>query len=156
MSPAVGHAAERRHLPDRRPPPMMVAILESIMPAWAIYTFAALALATLLATPALAEHTAVQEVACQPGGEVQLARDGTVTACRLAAAAELLVGAGGGNARAACAAGAQVEFHRNGYLSFCNPSGVAATYLGRGGRSTQCRGGSRIAFDESGVLEYCS
>ena len=126
------------------------------MPAWAIYTFGALALVVLVALPARAEHTGVQEVACQPGGEIQLARDGTVTACRLAAAAELLVGTGGGNERAACAAGAQVEFHRNGYLSFCNPSGVAATYLGRNGRSTQCRGGSRIAFDETGVLEYCS
>src|SRR3954452_9214735 len=126
MSPRGGHAAERRHLPDRRPPPMMTAVLESIMPAWAIYTFGALALAVLLALPALAEHTAVQEVACQPGGEVQLARDGNVTAGRLAAGAGLLVGAGGRNSRAACAAGAQVELHRTGYLSFCNPSGVAA------------------------------
>src|SRR3954449_548290 len=112
MSPRGGHAAERRHLPDRRPPPMMTAVLESIMPAWAIYTFGALALAVLMASPALAEHTAVQEVACQPGGEVQLARDGTVTACRLAAAAELLVGTGGGHPRAGRAARAPARVPR--------------------------------------------
>jgi hypothetical protein len=129
---------------------------ESMMPAPAFHIVAALTLALVTPSTARAEHTAVQEVACQPGSELQLARDGTVTACRLAAAAELLVGTGGGNAGAACAAGAQVEFHRNGYLAFCNPSGTASTFLDRGRRSTRCRAGSRIAFDEAGVLEYCS
>ena len=126
------------------------------MPASAVVTFGGLALALLLSHPALADRTAVQEVACQPGRELQLAGDGTVVACRIAQTAELLVGPGSGNPTAACAAGAQVEFHRNGYLAFCNPSGQPASYFGRGGRSTPCRGGSRLAFDEDGVLEYCS
>ena len=72
----------------------------------------------------MAERTAVQEVACQPGRELLLASDGTVSACRIAAAADLLVAPDAGNDKAACAAGAQVEFHRNGYLSFCNPVGA--------------------------------
>ena len=126
------------------------------MPAWAVRAFGALALALLISPPAMAERTAVQEVACQPGRELLLASDGTVSACRIAAAADLLVAPDAGNAKAACAAGAQVEFHRNGYLSFCNPVGPAAAYVARGGRATRCRAGSRIAFDENGVLEYCS
>jgi hypothetical protein len=135
---------------------MMAAALESIMPASAVVAFGGLALALLLSQPALADRTAVQAVACQPGRELQLAGDGTVVACRIAEAAELLVAPDSGNRAAACAAGAQVEFHRNGYLAFCNPSGAPATYRGRGGRSTPCRGSSRLAFDEDGVLEYCS
>jgi hypothetical protein len=134
----------------------MAAAWESIMPAWAVCAFVGLALALVSTAPALAERTAVQEVDCQPGRELLLAGDGTVSACRIEAAAELLVAPGGGNAAAGCAAGAQVEFHRNGYLAFCNPAGPAASYLGRGGRATSCRAGARVAFDESGVLEYCS
>ena len=126
------------------------------MPAWAVRAFAVLAWLAAGSHPALAERTLVQEVPCQPGRELLLASDGTVSACRIAAAAELLVAPQGGNVSAGCAAGAQVEFHRNGYLSFCNPSGAAATYAGRGGRATPCRAGGRVAFDERGVLEYCS
>ena len=126
------------------------------MPAWAVRALEALALALLTCGPALAERTAVQDVACEPGPELRLASDGTVSACRIEAAAELLVAPEGGNAKAGCAGGAQVEFHRNGYLSFCNPSGPAASYVARGGRATRCRAGSRVAFDEKGVLEYCS
>ena len=100
------------------------------MPAWAVRAFGALALALLISAPAQAERTAVQEVACQPGPELLLASDGTVSACRIAAAADLLVAPDAGNGKAGCAAGAQVEFHRNGYLSFCNPSGPAAAYVG--------------------------
>ena len=83
---------------------------------------------------------------------MQLARDGTVSACRLAAAAELLVGTGGGNPKVACAAGAQVEFHRNGYLSFCNPSrrGRHLPHPQRPHAPSAARG-ARVAFDENGV-----
>ena len=111
-----------------------------------------------LALPALAaaERTGVQEVPCEPGRELRLARDGTVSACRLATAAELLVGPAAGNGKITCAAGGQVEFHRNGYLSFCDPAGAAGTYVTRGRRSTSCRSDSRVAFDENGYLEYCS
>jgi hypothetical protein len=105
---------------------------------------------------AAAERTGVQEVPCEPGRELRLARDGTVSACRLAAAAELLVGPAAGNGKITCAAGSQVEFHRNGYLSFCDPAGAAGTYVTRGRRSTSCRSNSRVAFDENGYLEYCS
>lgn len=126
------------------------------MSAWVVRTFGALALASAACAPAMAERTAVQEVACAPGADLRLAGDGTVSACRIEAAADLLVAPGAGNAMAACAAGAQVEFHRNGYLAFCNPSGPAATYVGRSGRATRCQAGSRLAFDERGLLEYCS
>lgn len=126
------------------------------MPAWAVRALGALALALVTHSPALAERTAVQDVVCQPGRELLLASDGTVSACRIETAANLMVAPDAGNDKAACAAGAQVEFHRNGYLSFCNPSGPAASYVARGGRATRCRPGSRIAFDEKGVLEYCS
>ena len=56
--------------------------------------------------PALAERTAVQEVPCEPGPDRQLARDGTLVACRLAAAAGLLVGPAAGNADAVTPGGA--------------------------------------------------
>ncbi len=135
---------------------MMAAIWESIMPAWAVCTFGGLALGLVISAPAAADGTAVQNVGCQPGRELLLASDGTVSACRIEAATELLVAPGAGNEKATCAGGAQVEFHRNGYLSFCNPSGPAAAYVDRSGRQTRCRAGSRIAFDERGVLEYCS
>src|SRR5215207_3446118 len=86
-------------------------------------------LALLPSKPALAERTAVQEVPCQPGPDRQLARDGTLVACRLAAPATLLVGPAAGNGEVACAGGARAEFHRNGYLSFCDPAGADASYL---------------------------
>lgn len=106
--------------------------------------------------PVLAEVTSVQEVPCEPGRELRLARDGSVSACRVTAAAEFLVGPAAGNGKVTCAAGAEVEFHRNGYLSFCDPAGAAGTYSTRSRRSTTCRSGSRVAFDENGYLEYCS
>jgi hypothetical protein len=135
----------------------MAATRESMMPAWAVRAWWwGLALTLLLSSPALAERTAVQEVPCQPGPDRQLARDGALVACRLAAAAELLVGPAAGNAAIACSAGGRVEFHRNGYLSFCDPAGGAASYLTRGRGSTQCRSKARVAFDEDGHLEYCS
>ncbi len=127
------------------------------MPASAVYTYLGLALTLLLPVAALAaDRTAVQELACEPGRELLLARDGTVSACRLAAAAELLVGEAAGNPKVACAAGARVEFHRSGYLSFCDPTGAGGTYFTRGRRTTQCRAQARVAFDENGFLEYCS
>ena len=115
-----------------------------------------LALTPLLSSPVLAERTAVQEVPCEPGPDRQLARDGTLVACRLAADTGLLVGPAAGNPAVACAAGGRVEFHRNGHLSFCDPAGGAASYLTRGRSSTRCRSGARVAFDENGYLEYCS
>ena len=105
---------------------------------------------------AAAERTSVQEVPCEPGRELRLARDGTVSACRLTAAAALLVGPAAGNGKITCAAGSQVEFHRNGYLSFCDRAGAAGTYVTRSRRSTSCDPQSRVAFDEEGYLEYCS
>lgn len=127
------------------------------MPARAVYAFWGLALTLLLPVAALAvDRTAVQELSCEPGRDLLLARDGTVSACRLAAAADLLVGPAAGNPKVACAAGARVEFHRSGYLSFCDPAAAAGSYLTRGRRSTQCRAQARVAFDESGFLEYCS
>ncbi len=111
----------------------------------------------LLSPPApAAERTAVQEVPCEPGPDLQRARDGAVVACRLAAAADLPVGPAAGNGEVACSAGGRVEFHRNGYLSFCDPAGAGASYLTRGRGSTRCRSGARVAFDENGHLEYCS
>ena len=116
-----------------------------------------LPLLLLPSPPALAaERTAVQEVPCEPGPGLRLARDGALVACRLAADAGLLVGPAAGNPAVACAAGGRVEFHRNGYLSFCDPAGAAASYLTRGRGSTRCRSGARLAFDEDGHLEYCS
>lgn len=112
---------------------------------------------TLLAShAAFAASTGVQEVTCAPGPNLLLARGGNVSACRIAAAAEFLVGPRAGNGSISCSAGAQVEFHRNGYLAFCDPSGAAGTYHTRGRRSTTCRSGSRLAFDDNGYLEYCS
>ena len=115
-----------------------------------------LALTPLLSSPSLAERTAVQEVPCGPGPDLQLARDGALVACRLAADAGLLVGPAAGNPAVACAAGGRVEFHRNGHLSFCDPAAADASYLTRGRGSTRCRSGARVAFDENGHLEYCS
>lgn len=126
------------------------------MPIRVLYVFVGLGLTLLVPALAAAERTSVQEVPCEPGRELRLARDGTVSACRLTAAAALLVGPGGGNGKITCAAGGQVEFHRNGYLSFCNPAGAAGTYVTRSQRSTSCRPNSRVAFDENGYLEYCS
>jgi hypothetical protein len=114
-------------------------------------------LALLLCSPALAaERTAVQEVPCEPGPDRQLARDGTLVTCRLAAPTTLLVAPAAGNGAVACSAGGRVEFHRNGYLSFCDPAAADASYLTRGRSSTRCRSGARVAFDENGYLEYCS
>ena len=127
------------------------------MPAPAVCAFWGLALTLLLPVVVLAaDRTSVQDVPCQPGRDLQLARDGTVSACRLAAAADLLVGAAAGNPKVACTAGARAEFHRSGYLSFCDEAAVAATYATGGRRSTQCRAGARLAFDGNGFLEYCS
>lgn len=126
------------------------------MPARVICVFVSLGLALLLPAPAAAERTRVQEVPCEPGRELLLARDGTVSACRLVTAAELLVGAAAANGTITCAAGSRVEFHRNGYLSFCDQAGAAGTYVTRSRRSTSCRPNSRVAFDEEGYLEYCS
>jgi hypothetical protein len=121
----------------------------------------ALALALLLSSPAPAADrtaTAVQDVPCEPGPDLRLAGDGTLLACRLAAAADLLVApaAGNGGGGVACSAGGRVEFHRNGYLSFCDRTGGTASYQTRGRGLTRCRGGARVAFDEDGRLEYCS
>lgn len=118
-------------------------------------TILSVGLGLALSPLAAAERTGVQGVPCETGRELRLARDGTVSACRLAAAAELLVGLAGGNGKVACAAGGQVEFHRNGYLSFCDPAGAAGTYVTRGRRSTSCKTDGRVAFDENGYLEYC-
>ena len=68
----------------------------------------------LLSPAALADRTTVQLVPCEPGPERRLAVDGSVSACRLAAAADLLVDPAGGNGKVPCAAGSAVEFHRNG------------------------------------------
>lgn len=110
----------------------------------------------LLSSAAVADRTAVQDVPCEPGSERRFDVDGVVSACRLAAAADLLVGPAGGNTTAACTAGSAVEFHRNGYLAFCEAAGAAATYRDRAGRETQCRAKARLAFGEGGYLEYCS
>ena len=120
-----------------------------------IATSAALAWLAL-ATAAEAERTLVQDVPCAPGPGQRIAADGTVSACRLAEAAELLIDPRGGNASATCAAGSAVEFHRSGYLSFCEAAGAAATFRGRDGRETRCRARARLAFSEGGYLEYCS
>jgi hypothetical protein len=126
-------------------------------PAWAIWGFSSLALTLLAPSAALAgDRTAVQPVPCEPGPARLLARDDTVSACRLAVDVELLVGPAAGNGKVACSAGSRVEFHRTGFLSFCDSAAGAAAYLGRGGRRTQCRTHGRLAFDESGYLEYCS
>ena len=136
---------------------MMALAREIVVPARTVWVVVGLGL--LLAAPApaaSAERTGVQEVPCEPGRELLLARDGTVSACRIAAAAELLVGPAAGNGKITCAAGSHVEFHRNGYLSFCDQVGAAGTYVTRGRRSTSCRTNSRVAFAENGYLEYCS
>ena len=126
------------------------------MPARVACAFAGLGLILLLPAAASAERTSVQEVPCQPGPELLLAGDGTVSACRMAAAAELLVGPPGGNGRITCSAGSRVEFHRNGYLAFCDRAGATGSYVTRARRPTRCNSGSRVAFDENGYLEYCS
>lgn len=126
------------------------------MPARFVRALAAAGLAMLPAAPVLAQQTSVQEVPCAPGRELLLARDGTVSACRLVGAAALLVGPAAGNGKVTCAAGAQVEFHRNGYLSFCDPAAAAGTYVTRSRRSSVCASNDRVAFDENGFLEYCS
>ena len=105
---------------------------------------------------ARAERTAVQEVPCVADGERQLGVDGTVLACRLAAAATLQAAPSGGNGGVACAAGSSVEFHRSGYLAFCGVAEAPATYRGLSGRETRCRAGARLAFGEGGFLDYCS
>jgi hypothetical protein len=120
-----------------------------------IATSAALAWLAL-ATAAEAERTLVQDVPCAPGAGQRIAADGTVSACRLAVSAELLIDPRGGNTGAACAAGSAVEFHRSGYLSFCEVAAAAAVFRGRDGRETRCRARARLAFSESGYLEYCS
>ena len=128
-----------------------------MVPAWVIWGFSSLALILLAPSAATADdRTAVQPVPCEPGPERLLARDDTVSACRLAADVELLVGPAAGNGKVACSAGSRVEFHRTGFLSFCDSASAAAAYLGRGGRTTRCRTHGRLAFDESGNLEYCS
>ncbi len=126
------------------------------MPAKVLRALVGLGIFLFPPASAFAERTSIQEVPCEAGRELRLARDGTVSACRLAAAAEFLVGPAAGNGKIACAAGSQVEFHRNGYLSFCDPAAAAGTYVTRGRRSTSCRSSSRVAFDENGYLEYCS
>lgn len=103
-----------------------------------------------------AERTSVQEVACEPGSELMLARDGTVSACRIVAETRLQVGPTAGNGTVTCAAGSSIEFHRTGYLAFCGSVTTAGTYVTRSKAPTQCRIGSRVAFDENGYLEYCS
>jgi hypothetical protein len=110
----------------------------------------------LLPATASAERTSIQEVPCEPGRELLLAGDGSVSACRLATTAELLVGPAANNGRITCSAGSRVEFHRNGYLSFCDSAGAAKTYVTRSRLPTRCRSGRRVAFDENGYLEYCS
>ena len=126
------------------------------MSAWAVRSFLVFALISLAAAPALAEHTAVQEVACEAGRELLLARDGTVSSCRLTTQGLLLVGPAAGNPNVSCAAGARVEFHRNGYLAFCDSATAAAEYMTRGSRTSRCNVQARLAFDENGFLEYCS
>ena len=136
---------------------MMALTREIIVPARTVWVAIGLGLSLLLtAAPASAERTSVQEVPCKPGRELRLARDGTVSACRLTTTADLLVGPAAGNGKIICVAGSQVEFHRNGYLSFCDQVGAAGTYVTRGRQSTSCRTNSRVAFDENGYLEYCS
>lgn len=110
----------------------------------------------LMPATALAEPSVIQEVPCEPGPERRVAIDGTVSACRLAAAADLLVGPIAGNGKVACAAGSSVEFHRTGYLSFCGAAGSATSYRDRAGRETRCRANARLAFSKEGYLEYCS
>jgi hypothetical protein len=126
-----------------------------VMPAGPMLAAVAV-LGLLLSAPASAERTTVQEVPCAPGPEVMLARDGTVSACRIAAETNLQVGPTAGNGTVACAAGSSIEFHRNGYLAFCGSVTKAGTYVTRSRAPTQCRNGSRVAFDENGYLEYCS
>lgn len=110
----------------------------------------------LMPTTALADQIVTQEVPCELGPERRVAIDGTVSACRLATAADLLVGPIAGNGKVTCAAGSVVEFHRTGYLSFCGAAGSATSYRGRAGRETRCRANARLAFSEEGYLEYCS
>ena len=105
---------------------------------------------------AAAQQTAVQAVPCATGPELQLRGDGSVAACRLSAAADLLVDPAAGNTAAACAADSGVEFHPSGYLSYCERAGADATFRGRAGRETRCRASARLAFGEGGYLEYCS
>ena len=127
-----------------------------MMLARGLWAFAALGLAVLLPAPASAERTSIQEVPCEPGQELLLARDGTISACRIGAPAELQVAPTGGNAIITCSAGSSVEFHRNGYLSFCASTAAAGNYVTRSRAPTRCDSGSRVAFDENGYLEYCS
>lgn len=117
---------------------------------------ALLALGLLLPATASAQRTSVQEVPCGAGPELMLARDGTVSACRIATEASFLVGPAAGNGTVVCAAGSSIEFHRSGYLAFCGSAKVAGTYVTRSRMPTQCSSGSRVAFDENGYLEYCS
>ena len=105
---------------------------------------------------ASAQQTAVQAVPCATGPELRLRGDGSVAACRLTAAADLMVDPAAGNTTAACAADSGVEFHPSGYLSYCERAAVTATFRGRAGRETRCRAGARLAFGEAGYLEYCS
>ena len=127
-----------------------------MMLARGLWAFAVLGLAMLLPAPASAERTSIQEVPCEPGPELRLARDGTISACRIGAPADLQVAPAGGNAAIACSAGSSVEFHRNGYLSFCDSTAAAGSYVTRSRSPTRCDSGSRVAFDENGYLEYCS
>lgn len=119
---------------------------------------AASVLAWLVVAPGAtcAEPSVRQDVPCEAGPELRRAVDGTVSACRLASAAQLLVDPSGGNAEVACASGSTVEFHRSGYLSFCEAAAAAAAFRGRAGRETRCRARARLAFSADGYLEYCS
>ena len=114
--------------------------------------WAALAPTSASAQPAII----AQKVSCEPDTEKRLAIDGTISACRLAAPAKLLVGPGGNNGEVSCAAGGSVEFHRTGYLSYCSAAAAARSYRDRAGRETRCRANARLAFSEDGYLEYCS
>jgi hypothetical protein len=91
------------------------------LPAGVICVFVGLGLALLLPALTAAERTSVQEVRCEPGRELLLARNGTLVAYRLTATTDLLVGPAAGNGKVACSAGGHVEFHRNGYPSAMRP-----------------------------------
>ena len=126
------------------------------MPARVPSAFAGRGLTLRLPAAASPGAPAAKGGPCQLGPSLLVAGDGTVSACRMAAAAERVVGPPGGNGRITCSAGSRVEFHRNGYLAFCERAGATGSYVTRARRPTRCNGGSRVAFDENGYLEYCS
>ena len=136
--------------------PMVATTRESLMPARAVRASWGLALILLSSSGALAARAAVQEVPCEPGPDLMLARDGILVACRLTATTDLLVGpARQRQGRLLRRRPRQVPPQRLSFL-LRRGRGGAASYFTRGRSSTQCQSKARVAFDANGYLEYCS